>query len=219
MRMDQRLEGLGLEGLGLPSGPSGPRTILWAPLLMLGLLCAPGCGQSESGESASLTPVAKSGTADRSLRDAAFAGEIAQVQRALDQGADVNAADEENRTPLMLAAFNDFADVAKLLLDRGAQLDDRDKAGRTALLYAASGPNVRTVRLLLGQGADVNATDGGEGWTALMFAAAEGHATVVQALLENGADTSFQDVDGETALKFATDKGHTSVIGVLEKVR
>ena len=201
---------------GEKSGLDKTSKTVWTVFLALGLLYASGCGQSESGDSESRAPTANSGTADQRLRDAAFAGQIAEARRALDQGAGVNAADEENRTALMLAAFNDSADVAKLLLDRGARVDDRDNAGRTALLYAASGPNTKTVQLLLGQGADVDATDNGEGWTALMFAAAEGRAAVVRALLNHGADSSIQDVDAETALDFATDKGHAGVIQALK---
>lgn len=149
--------------------------------------------------------------------DAALDGNLEVVQDAIDAGLDVNAADEQARNALMLAAFNGHTPLAKLLLDKGAMINHRDAAGRTALMFAASGPNAETVKYLLDAGAEVNAADTGERFTALMHAAAEGQVQVVKILLEHNADPAIRDVDGDTARDFAARNGHTEVAQLLTK--
>lgn len=146
------------------------------------------------------------------MRQAALEGQSSTVATAIEQGADVNAADAEGRTALQLAAFDGHTDVVQQLLGHDAQVDHRDQAGRTALMYAASGPNVATVNVLLEANADPNVVDKVENFTALMFAAAEGQLEVVDALLKRGADTTLTDVDGDTARDFATQNGHQAVV-------
>ena len=47
-------------------------------------------------------------------------GDVAEVKRLLDAGADVNAKDNDGRTPLYYARISDYAEVLKLLLAAGA---------------------------------------------------------------------------------------------------
>lgn len=146
---------------------------------------------------------------EQKLRDAAQKGHIQTVKLLVSQGTDVNAADQDLRTPLMWAAFDGYTDIVKMLLENGAQVDAQDGIGRTALMYAASGSNIDTVRALLGHKANTNIVDGHEAFTALMFAAAEGQTAVVRALLEHHADPNLKDTDGDTAYDFAMQNGHT----------
>lgn len=129
---------------------------------------------------------------------------------------DSNAADDQGRTLLMLAAFNGHTSLCRRLLGYSADIRRKDSIGRTALMYAATGPHVDTVRVLLDAGADVNAADIGERWTALMFAAAEGQTAVVQLLLERGADPELRDADQDRAIEFARRNGHIETARVLQ---
>jgi ankyrin repeat protein len=149
------------------------------------------------------------------LHAAAFAGNLEEVRRLLEQGVAVDARDAEGRTPLMWASFNGHTAVDALLLEKGAAIDAREVNGRTALMYASSGPFVGTVGLLLEKGAEVNLQGTAEGFTALMTAAAEGQLEVVRVLLAYGADPDIEDVDGDTAESFATQKGHLEVVVLL----
>jgi ankyrin repeat protein len=155
--------------------------------------------------------------AEQALLEAAFVGDLESVQRTISDGAAVNAADGEGRTPLMYAAFNGHTAVAEFLVRSGADVDAKEGSGRTALMFASSGPYVETVELLLERGADVNARGTREGFTALMTASAEGLENVVQLLLDRGADRTIEDQDGDTALSFARQNGHDAVVALLEK--
>lgn len=153
------------------------------------------------------------------LRSASLQGELTEVRKAVDQGVDVNAADQRGRTALMLAAFNGHTEVVRLLLEEGARVSDTNSEGRTPLIFAASGPYAETVKLLLEWEADPNVTDSGEGWSALMFAAAGGHLDVVQTLLDYNADPSIKDKDGDMAINFARNNNHQKVVSLLEEVQ
>lgn len=144
-------------------------------------------------------------------------GELAAVQTALMNGADVNHKDENNRTALMLAAFDGHTATVQALLGAGATVDVQDMMGRTALMYSASGPNPETVALLLKHGAAPDIVDNEEHFTALMFAAAEGQTPVVELLVAHGADKTLMDIDGDTARSFAAQNGHTAIVSILEK--
>ncbi len=152
------------------------------------------------------------------LHEAALAGDLAGVEKALESGADVNGREEEGRTALMLAAFNGHSKVVLTLLDAGAAIDRRDLEGRTALLYAATGPFPETVTILLEKGAEPNVVDSGEHFSPLMHAAAEGNLEVVKILLEGGSDPALKDVDGDNAASFAAKAGHTEVARYLDSL-
>ena len=198
------------------------RTGLWLGIA-LGILFVTGCEQESGNKAASTQQLPAQGKTEVretapvvSLTDVALDGNTQQVRLALENGADVNAADDEGRTALMMAAFNGHAKIVELLLDRGARVDSKDILGRTALMYSASGPFPETVGILLEQGADPNISDKSENFTALMFAAAEGQTEVVRTLLSHGASCEPTDDDGESALDFARNNGHTEVVQLLE---
>ena len=71
-----------------------------------------------------------------SLRQAAGAGEAAQVVYWLNRGADINARDTFGDTPLMYAARGAHPLVARTLLARGATVGLRDDFGLSAARWA-----------------------------------------------------------------------------------
>lgn len=151
------------------------------------------------------------------MAQAALDGKVDIVRKALESGTDANTADEEGRTPLMLASFNGHGEIVQMLLDAGAKVGVRDGQGRTPLMFASTGPFAEVVGLLLRHGAEVNIVDSGEHWTALMFAAGEGQIEVVRLLLDKGADPTLKDVDGDTAAAFAQRNGHAEVFSLLKQ--
>ena len=95
---------------------------------------------------------------NRDLRDAVVRRDIVKVQDLLNQGADVNAKEEEHHeTPLILAAKFDDPAILRLLLNANAEVDARDDKGRTALFFASL--QSETLKELLEAGADLYARD------------------------------------------------------------
>jgi hypothetical protein len=66
----------------------------------------------------------------------ALKGEIKEVRRLLNEGADPNAPAGDGETPLMVAAGFGHLRVARMLVDSGANPRAKDKMGRTALGWA-----------------------------------------------------------------------------------
>ena len=70
------------------------------------------------------------------LHAAARNGELAQVDRLLTQGAQLNAPDEAGRTPLILASMQGHLEVVRRLLAAGANAALLDREGLDALQHA-----------------------------------------------------------------------------------
>ena len=79
-----------------------------------------------------------------------------QIVKALDEGANPNASNNNNTTALMMAAqFNKNARVVKALIEAGANLDEQNHKGNTALMYAAMTNNPEVVKAIYDAGADI----------------------------------------------------------------
>jgi len=79
--------------------------------------------------------------------------------RLLAAGSDVNARDDDGKSPLYFAAKSGHAEAAEILLARGAQVDAPMKGGYTPLFASAAEGHLSATKLLLDHGANVNARD------------------------------------------------------------
>ncbi len=113
-----------------------------------------------------LAGLAYAGDLDKGLAEAVAAGDIPKLRILLARGADVNAANKEGETALMVAALEGRTEMVRFLIERGADLEARDVVGATALLYAALGGSLDTIKLLIEKGANLDAKTG-DGQTAL----------------------------------------------------
>ncbi|MCA7010841.1 ankyrin repeat domain-containing protein [Wolbachia endosymbiont of Tribolium confusum] len=71
------------------------------------------------------------------------------------KGINVNAADQDGKTPLHFAAENSHVDIVKLLIEKGADVNAAGQDGRTPLHFAAENSHVDVVKLLIEKGADI----------------------------------------------------------------
>jgi ankyrin repeat protein len=137
------------------------------------------------------------------LRDAAYKGDAAEVQRLLQlkEGApDVNVPNKDGLTPLLIASIAPKDDeqiknvILKLLQIKDIDLNRKDGAGMTALINAARTKKPKTALALVNAGADVTQhSTAGSKSSALKYAVKNYVDTVdynnlIQALLAKGAD-------------------------------
>ncbi|MDX1670177.1 MAG: ankyrin repeat domain-containing protein [Limnobacter sp.] len=119
----------------------------------------------------------------------------------LSEKLDVNQADMNGDTPLMIAAIYNNSGWVNVLLSKGASFKTEGKW--TALHYAAASNSVEAIKLLLNAGAPINAKSP-NGTTPLMMAARENNEEAVRVLLLRGADASPANQSGFTAAGYST---------------
>ena len=135
------------------------------------------------------------------LHYAATYGSTESVRVLLDRGADPNARNSAEATPLIYAGYS--LEKTRLLVEKGADVNAHARNGVTPLMVAASvHGNVATVRYLLEKGADAKATRA-SGGDALQTAALKSEVEAVRLLLAKGADAHRADNAGSTALMSA----------------
>ncbi|WKY10856.1 hypothetical protein Q1695_002870 [Nippostrongylus brasiliensis] len=135
---------------------------------------------------------------------------------------EVDAVDDDNRTPLMLAAMHDMVDtkIAEMLVNAGAKINfDGDNSlatwrGRTALHFAAKYNNTNIVSFLLERSANKNCQDY-ECCTPLHLAASEGNEGPVKELLKAGASVTLRNDKNQTPFDVALTNGQENVVALL----
>ena len=98
----------------------------------------------------------------------------------IDRGVDINHADNEGQTLMMLDADKD---TIKELLRAGADINMADNEGNTVLYYALKDGNVETARYLIKKGADYNHMNN-QGETPVQIAVEEGYDTVLELMTD-----------------------------------
>ena len=111
---------------------------------------------------------------------------LADVEAAIEAGANVNFHGELGYTALILASDRGHEEIVKFLIKSKAKVDARRDNGMTALMYAAWLGRTNVVKLLIEAKASVHVKDKYSN-TALKLATEKGHAEIVKLLKEAGA--------------------------------
>lgn len=135
-------------------------------------------------------------------------GQTSQLEKLLERGVDVNTADAQGSSLLMLAAREGHLATVRELLQRKPDVDARNKAGDSALMLAVLAGHEEVAEALLQAGAKVNQ----DGWTALHYAAFEGREALFDRLLAAGADVNARAPNQSTPLMLAGRNGHMGVV-------
>lgn len=140
------------------------------------------------------------------LLDAAEKGHVGLCAYMIEKGLDVNTANKEKQTLLILAAKNNHYDVIKLLLQKGANAYHSDAHGKNALAYT---PNYR-IRDLLEKHL-YNATE------AFFKMVAERSPQQVKEFCKKLPDVNITNHGGYNAVHVAAEKDRPHMINVLHQ--
>ena len=160
-----------------------------------------------------MMPAASS--ADGRLLDAVLKRDRNAVRQLLKNHVDVNAAQPDGSTALMLAAERHDVEIADLLIRARANVNAANEYGATALSVACAGGNLALIRLLLDAHADPNAPIR-SGETPLMTAVDNGNRDAASLLLYHGADVNARETNGgQTALMWAAANRSPDIVRLL----
>lgn len=140
-------------------------------------------------------------------------GNLEAVQVLLKKGADPNARNTLDMTPLFIAAGSGQIQVIEALLGAGAQVDPETPYGSplTSACLAGAEP---AIQLLLSRGAKTDVVRP-DGITQLMLVSRANLPGTVHELLRRKADANAVDIDGASALVYAAREGQTEICRLL----
>ena len=124
-------------------------------------------------------------------------GNTKNIQILLDEGVDINAADDDGYTAMHTVANGDKVHVAQFLLENGAKLDPVDNSGGTPLHQATLNGYDNMVAFLLSKGADTTVKDK-LGRSPVDVAIAEDQEQVLKAYRKLGLTTFVAQAYGST---------------------
>jgi len=149
------------------------------------------------------------------LHEAARGGYVEAAETLLNSGADINALDVDDRTPLYWASERGHANVVKLLLDRKANPLLLDQDRRSPLHRAARYGHTDVVKILVEQGripVDVQDT---LQETPLCWSVLNGHIDTTKILLSLGAKLEYLKRGNHSIFHEIAAKGEDEMIAFL----
>jgi ankyrin repeat protein len=157
------------------------------------------------------------------LHEAAGAGEIERVRTLLDQGADLNAKNQEGLTPLALSVKEQKQygipgrmEVIKLFLNRGAFLKPSEKGASALFRQIIGSKDKALVQLLLKKGYSPNGEEDPQS-IPLFSAVWVKDLEMVKLLVEAGANLQTRLDDGKSVLDCAYMYGTSDLVEYFEK--
>lgn len=154
------------------------------------------------------------------LHHSVMKGNLEVIQKLLELGSKVDAKNEDDETPLHIAAKiereydEDIAfKISVMLLEKGANPNIKDELGNTVVHYAARNGNLRLLEALFKKGGDINATNNFN-WSVLHSAASaivEGIECweIVEWLIKSGASTTIKSEMGSSVYNIFREKDWT----------
>ncbi|XP_037051086.1 serine/threonine-protein phosphatase 6 regulatory ankyrin repeat subunit B-like [Bradysia coprophila] len=141
----------------------------------------------------------------------------AVVRKLIENGADVNATDHLQRTPLNIECDGGgSSEIVEILLQSNSDINAKDVFGRTPLMTAAyrcdNSASTEIVKLLLEYNADVNVRNK-DGTSAVIHALSGGCTEHVKLILEKNVDIYAIDVKGNTVCDIAESYQQWSLFG------
>jgi ankyrin repeat protein len=151
------------------------------------------------------------------LMQAVKANDVARVKQLIAQGVNVNEIDSGGDAPLILAAYNGYTEVTRLLLEAGADVGALDPGMKATALHAAAyAGRTDAAKLLVQHGIDIDKQGPYNGYTALHDSIWQNNIDVARVLIDAGANLHLKNHEGQTALDFAKAKRRAEIAQMIE---
>lgn len=141
-----------------------------------------------------------------------YSADLEMIRRLALRGADINARDNENNTPLHQAASAGNVARVEFFLEQGMDINDGGSADYSPLQLAARYGHVELARFLIQGGANVNLRQRVPNGNAPLHTASWRGDTAVALLLAHGAPINVRNDTHETPLHVAALCGQTEVV-------
>ncbi|NXY19014.1 ANKE1 protein, partial [Atrichornis clamosus] len=143
------------------------------------------------------------------------AGDFVSLQKAFDEGVEVDVKDKYYKTPLMVACGSGNIVLVEYLLEKGANVNATDNFLWTPLHHACYNGHLDIAEVLVKAGAAVDALGIGSA-TPLMRAVEACRLDMVYFLITAGADVQITNSNGKNALDIARVFEDATIIDLLE---
>ncbi len=150
---------------------------------------------------------------DISIHEAVASRDVLAINYHLIAGTDVNAKDDEGKTPMDLAKVDDVFDSSEAKAEKRKMADLLRKHGGkfSSIHSAAMSGDIQAVKEFLSAGTDVNAKTE-FGGTPLHYAVSK---EIIELLIANGADVNAKGLDDYTLLHYAARSGDVETAELL----
>ena len=125
----------------------------------------------------------------------------------------IDAKNEEGKTPLHIAVLKRSFAVTDFLIRRGAAIEAECLESQRPLHYACKNADPALVQLLLASGADVEAS--AKSWRPIHYATRAASIPVLSLLIDASATLEARDSLGDRALTIAASLGHLDIVKYL----
>ena len=147
----------------------------------------------------------------------AKSGNADNVQKLIEDGADIEIKDKKNgSTPLLWACQNGHTNIVKTLLEKGANVFASSFTKKTALHFAAQSGQVDLVDILINEGLKVDSKDKNF-VTPLIDACCKGQKATFEYLLKKGANINATTCHGNNSLHLAVQYDQYHIVEMLVK--
>jgi ankyrin repeat protein len=144
--------------------------------------------------------------------------DAARVKKLIAQGVNINELDQGGDAPLIIAAYNGYSEIVRLLLEAGADVTVVDPGMKATALHAAAyAGRTEAAKLLVQYGIDIDKQGPYNGYTALHDAIWQNNIATAEVLINAGANFHIKSNSGETPLDFAKSKNRKEIVLLIEQ--
>lgn len=136
------------------------------------------------------------------------------IETLLTEGANINAQDEQDNTPLMLALQKGFSGLAQMLIQKKADVNLFNKTGDTPLMWAIVRRLPELAKTIVMQATELDRTNS-NGDSALMLAAGEDLTSIVDMLVIRDADMHATNKQNLNAIDSAFNEQYFDTVNYL----